>query len=178
MKLMETLFGTKCVDCRQNIKGEKFEFGSGWICESCKSKLEEHEPTRDEERKRKKEENRRKRDAERKRVEAPHKEAKIVIEANAAAVETMCRVVDSSVAEIATMLFARQYGRSDHLNALDGLSDVGYQAISGHYIWKTLDGGLVVTKGQNSPELGAALIGPMSALRECYVGALNNKFRS
>jgi ankyrin repeat protein len=42
MKLSEILFGAKCAECRQKIKGEKFPaLGPGWLCQTCSDKLDE-----------------------------------------------------------------------------------------------------------------------------------------
>ena len=42
MQIIERLFGTKCEECRQKIKSERFSaLGPGWLCETCNWKLEE-----------------------------------------------------------------------------------------------------------------------------------------
>jgi len=50
MKLIEILFGQKCAECGQRIKGQKFSaLGPGWLCQSCNSKLEEQRRRKEEE---------------------------------------------------------------------------------------------------------------------------------
>ena len=77
MGLLESLFGTKCAECGQKIKGEKFQaLGPGWLCQICYRKLEEERKQKDKERKRRTEEKLNRISKEKARGE-PHKPSSI-----------------------------------------------------------------------------------------------------
>ncbi len=70
MKLLEIFFGTKCAECGQKIKGEKFQaLSAGSVCQTCHSKLEEQNRQKEIERKQKAEELERQRQEQKRREE-------------------------------------------------------------------------------------------------------------